>query len=391
MTRLPAAYRRLQAATVVGNVGDGAFAAAVPLLAVAVTRDPRPVSLVAAAATLPWLLLSLPVGALVDRHDRAGLMWRAQAVQAVLASMLAVAVAVGAASIPALVAAAFAIGACEVVVGNSAQAILPDLVPAAGLHRANGQQFTATTTARTFVGPPVGSLLFAVSAVLPFGLDAASFAVSAALLAKLPRHPRPASAAPLGSAVAEGLRWLGGHRLLRTLAALLAVNLFCFQFANVTLVLLATGELRAGPRAFGLLLTASAAGAVAGGLVSHRIGARPAMLLALGGAVPAYLAAGASPNAYVLGLLLAVISFFSSMWNVVTVTLRQIVVPARLLGRVNSVYRMLSLGLTPLGAVAGGFVAHDLGIRAGYPIAGALRGTALLLALPTLLAALRRP
>jgi MFS family permease len=393
VTRLPAAYWRLQGAAVVDNVGDGASAAALPLLAVALTRDPRLVALVSAAAALPWLLLSLPAGALVDRHDRAALMWRAQALQAVVAVGLTATVAFGAASIPLLAGAAFAVGACEVVFGNAAQAILPDLVPAADLHRANGQQFAATTTARVFVGPPVGSLLFATAAVLPFGLDAASFAVSAALLARLPRRARP-RAAPLGQAIAEGLRWLGGHRLLRTLALLLAVNLFCFQLANVTLVLLATQELHVGTRAYGLLLTAGAVGGIAGGLVNHRIaarlGTRPTMLLALAGAVPAYLVSGASPDAYVLGLLLAVISFFSSMWNVVTVSLRQGIVPARLLGRVNSVYRMLSLGLTPFGAVAGGFVAHDLGVRAAYPIAGVLRGSALILALPALLSVSRQ-
>ena len=112
-------------------------------------------------------------------------------------------------------------------------------------------------------------------------------------------------------------------------------------------------------------------------------------MLALAGAVPAYLAVGASSDAYVLAVLLAAISFFSSMWNVVTLSLRQSVVPAGLLGRVNSVYRMLGTGLTPLGALTGGFIAHDLGIRAAYPIAGVLRAVVLILALPTLLSALR--
>jgi hypothetical protein len=81
------------------------------------------------------------------------------------------------------------------------------------------------------------------AAALPFGLDAASFAVFAGLLVRLPRRPRPPSAAPLGKAAAEGLRWLGGHRSLRTLALPLAVDLFCFHLANITLVLLATQEL----------------------------------------------------------------------------------------------------------------------------------------------------
>ncbi|MCU7727018.1 MFS transporter [Actinoplanes sp. KI2] len=394
MTRLPAAYRRLQAAAIVDNVGDGAAAAAVPLLAVALTRDPRLVGLVSAATTVPWVLLSLPAGALVDRHDRAALMWRAQAAQAVAAGLLAVAVALGAASIPLLAVAAFVLGAGEVVFGNAALAILPGLVPAADLHRANGRQFAATTTARTFAGPPVGSLLFAVAAALPFGLDALSFAGSAALLAGLPRGAPAAPGAPLGRAVVEGLRWLGRHPLLRTLAALLAVNLFCFQLANVTLVLLATRELHLGARAFGLLPAASAVGGVAGGLAGHRVAARlgtlPTVLVALAGPIPAYLAAGAVLHPYAIMVLLLIISFFASMWSVATVSLRQTVVPAGLLGRVNAVYRMLSLGLAPLGALAGGFVAHDLGVRAAYPIAGMVRGGALLIALPVLLRVRRR-
>jgi len=389
VTRHPPAYRRLQAAAVVDNVGDGASAAAVPLLAVALTRDPRLVALVSAATTLPWLLLSLPAGALVDRRDRAGLMWRAQAAQAVVAGLLAVAVAAGLASIPLLVVAALGLGAGEVVFGNAALAILPDLVPAADLHRANGRQFAATSTARTVVGPPVGSLLFTAAAALPFGLDAVSFAGSAALLARLPRRSPPAPAAPVGRAVVEGLRWLGGNPLLRTLAALLAVNLFCFQLANVTLVLLATRDLHVGARAYGLLLAASAVGGVAGGLVNHRVAGRlgtlPTVLVALAGPVPAYLMAGTVPQAYAMMVLLWVIGFFASMWNVATVSLRQTIVPPALLGRVNAVYRMLSLGLAPLGALAGGFVAHDLGVRAGYPIAGVVRGGALLVALPALL------
>ena len=79
------------------------------------------------------------------------------------------------------------------------------------------------------------------------------------------------------------------------------------------------------------------------------------------------------------------------MWNVVTVSLRQRIVPARLLGRVNGAYRMLGWGLMPLGALAGGFVAHTAGLRAPYIVAGLLCGLSVLAALPLLLAASRTP
>jgi MFS family permease len=79
------------------------------------------------------------------------------------------------------------------------------------------------------------------------------------------------------------------------------------------------------------------------------------------------------------------------MWNVVTISLRQRTVPSALLGRVNSVYRMLGWGLMPIGALAGGFVAHAAGLRAPYIVGGLLCGLSLLAALPFLLAAGRDP
>lgn len=381
---------RLWWAAGINSLGDGAFAAAVPLLAVTITRDPRLISLVSAATYLPWLLLSLPAGALVDRRDRVALMWRSQAAQAVIVGILAVLAATGRLGIPALAIMAFCLGACAVVFGNAAQAALPDLVAKDLLHRANGHQQTVITIGQQFAGPPIGGLLFAAGAALPFGLDAATFALSAALLATLPRRAhQPVDHPPMRTAVADGLRWLAGHRLLRTLAMLLGVNTFCHQLATTTLVLLATTTLGLDAGGYGLLLAGAALGSVLGGLVSApavtRFGALPALLTALAANVAAYLGIGLSPNAIVLGALLAVNGFVVTVWGVVTVSLRQQIVPSQLLGRVNSVYRMLGWGLIPLGALAGGLVAHALGLRAPYPVAGVLRGIALLIAIPVLL------
>ncbi|MBF8185284.1 MFS transporter [Nonomuraea sp. K274] len=392
--RLTASYWRLWWATGINSVGDGAFAAAVPLLAVTVTRDPRLVSLVSAATYLPWLLLSLPAGALVDRHDRVGLMWRAQAIQALIVGVVAVLAALGHVGIPVLAIMAFSLGACAVVFANAAQAVLPDIIAKPLLHKANGHQQTITTIGLQFAGPPLGSLLFAVAVALPFGMDAGSFALSAALLATLPRRgPRRIEHPPMRTAIADGLRWLARHRLLRTLALLLGVNTFCWQLGNVTLVLLATQTLHLDAPGYGLLLAGAAIGSLLGGLVSARIvkrtGALPALLTALATNVVVFAGIGLSPNAIVLCALLAVNGFLTTLWSVVTVSLRQEIVPAELLGRVNSVYRMLGWGLIPLGALAGGLVAHAFGLRAPYPVAGVLRGIALLVAMPALVRAMR--
>lgn len=392
--RLSTAYWRLWWAAAIDNIGDGALAAAVPLLAITITHDPRLVSIVAATTYLPWLLLSLPAGALVDRQDRVGLMWRSQAIQAVIVGIAAALAAAGDMSIPILAAMAFGLGACEVVFGNAAQAVLPEIVPKSLLHKANGNQYTVTTIGQMFLGPPAGSLLFTVAIALPFGVDAGSFVLSAALVATLPRRARvEVGHPPIRTAIADGLRWLTRHRLLRTLALLLGVNTFCFQLGNVTLVLLATQTLRLSSSGYGLLLAGGALGSVVGGLVNARIvartGALPALLTALFANVVVFEGIGISPNAIVLGSLLALNGFVTTMWNIVTVSLRQQIVPAGFLGRVNSVYRMLGWGLMPLGALAGGFLAHEFGLRAGYPVAGALRGLALLAALPVLIPAVR--
>lgn len=392
--RLPAAYWRLWWAAAVDNVGDGVFASALPLLAVTITRNPLLISLVSAAAYLPWLLLSLPAGAIVDRRDRVSLMWRSQALQAVIVALVTILLAIGKAGVPILAVMGFGLGACEVVFANASQAVLPDIVPGALLSRANASQYTVANAGQLFIGPPVGSLLLAAAVALPFGVDAGSFALSAALLATLPRRPRASAAQPpVRAAIAEGLRWLGHHRLLRTLAGLLAVNTFCFQLGNVTVVLLATQTLRVSDRGYGLLLAGAAIGSMLGGVASApimtRIGALPALLAALGANVLIFAAIGISPSAVVLDVLLALNGFATTMWSVVTVGMRQRMVPSDLLGRVNSAYRMLGWGLMPLGALAGGLVARELGVRAAYPVAGALRGVALLAALPVLITAIR--
>ena len=114
-TRLGRPYWRLWWANTVSSTGDGAFVAALPLLAVTITRDPRLVAVVTAATFLPWLLLSLPAGAVVDRYDRVTLMWRAQAIQAAVVTMIAILIVFREADIEVLAAAGFLLGSAEVI------------------------------------------------------------------------------------------------------------------------------------------------------------------------------------------------------------------------------------------------------------------------------------
>jgi len=321
---------------------------------------------------------------------------RAQAVQAAVVTIIVVLIVVRQASIEMLAAGGFLLGSAEVVFSNAAQSVLPDLVPPELLAKANGSQQVSLTVGESFLGPPAGSLLFAAAAALPFGLDAVSFAGSAALLARLPRTrqaPKTAQRPRIRTQIAEGLRWLAGHRLLRVVAVLLGIYNFANQMGQAVLVLLATQTLHVSARGYGLLLAASAVGSVAGGvanpILTRRMGMLPALVLPALIDAAAFVGIGLAPGPVVVAALLASQGFAVTMWNVVTVSLRQRVVPGQLLGRVNSVYRMLGWGLMPLGALAGGFVAHTAGLRAPYIAAGLLCGLSVLVAFPLLLAATR--
>ncbi|HJY62444.1 MAG TPA: MFS transporter, partial [Streptosporangiaceae bacterium] len=326
-----------------------------------------------------------------------------QAVQAAVVTIIAVLVVAHQASIEVLAAGGLLLGSAEVIFSNAAQSVLPALVPPELLPKANGSQQVSLTVGESFLGPPVGSLLFAAAAVLPFGLDAASFAGSAALLARLPRTGHAAENAengenakhpPIRAQIAEGLHWLARHRLLRVVAVLLGIYNFANQMGQAVLVLLATQTLHVSARGYGLLLAASAVGSVVGGLVNpiltRRMGMLPSLVLPALVDAAAFVGIGLAPGPIVVAALLAVQGFSVTMWNVVTISLRQRVVPGHLLGRVNSVYRMLGWGLMPLGALAGGFVAHAAGLRAPYIVAGLLCGLSALAALPILLAATRQ-
>ena len=151
--KLGANYWRLWWANAVSSTGDGAFAAALPLLAVTITRDPRLVAVVTAATYLPWMVLSLPAGALVDRYDRATLMWRSQAVQAAVVAAVAILIVFRIADIAVLGVAGLLLGGAEVIFSNSAQSVLPALVPPELLPKANGSQQVSLTVGESFLGP----------------------------------------------------------------------------------------------------------------------------------------------------------------------------------------------------------------------------------------------
>jgi MFS family permease len=388
---LGSAYWRLWTAGAISNLGDGIDLAALPLLAASLTRDPRLVAGLTTAAGLPWLFFALVSGAIVDRTDRRQLMVRVNVARGVLVAVIAVTAATGTARIWSLYLVAFALGVAETLFDNAAQSMLPSIVPPPLLETANGRQYAAELVGNSFVGPPVGGLLFAATLSLPFWADAASFFISAALIAALVGSFRPAprtgadghpvARRSIRAEIAEGLRWLYHHRVLRTLALLLGTLNFCASMALATFVLFAQEELGLGDTGYGLLLAGMAVGGVIGGLIGGRVAAALGssrslhLAILLNGVCP--IAIGLLSNAWAVAAVTLAEGVFSVVWNVITVSLRQRIIPDHLLGRVNSAYRFVGWGASPLGALAGGLVANALGLRAPFFIAGAISLVAL--------------
>ncbi len=365
-------FRLFISAAGVSNLGDGISALALPWLATLITRDPALIGMVAAAQRLPWLLFALPAGVVTDRVDRQRLMVRADLLRMCLTFGI-VALIVSAPALPlpdqaggatgliaGLAAVAFLLGTAEVFRDNAAQTAMPQVVDKRDLEAANGQLWSVEQVMGQFIGPPVAGLLIALAIPVPFLVDAASFGIAAALIACI--SMRKVVLAPLTGGFfrqfAEGVRWIRGHRTILTFAVMLSALNFVTFGSIAILVLLSQEVLGLGPAGHGLLLATGAGGSVIGSLTGPRIvaalGGRATILLSLAMFVPAFLGLALAASPVMAGAALALMWCFGMVWNIVTVSLRQRVIPAELLGRVNSIYRFFGWGSIPLGAMAAG-------------------------------------
>ena len=333
-------------------------------------------------AGIPWLIFSLLSGALVDRLDRKRLMWRVDAVRAAMMLALAVGVAGHFARIPMLIGVGFVLGTCETLFANAALAILPSVVAKDRLEPANSRLAGVQVVSEQFVGPPLGSLLFAAAAALPFFLDSASFVGGALLVLSMRGTFRAGGDASVAEDrpsiredIAEGVAWLWRHKLLRSLSVLLGIWNLVGSATMAIFVLYALEVLHLKPAAYGILLTGFALGSLAGSVLARRMGAKlgtgTALLacVALDGVACAII--GATSAAVIAGAMMAVQGAVGTTSYVLLVSLRQEIIPDRLLGRVSSVFRLVGVGTMPIGALLGGLMASAFGLRSPFFAAAA--------------------
>ncbi|WP_374225245.1 MFS transporter [Micromonospora sp. C95] len=380
-------FWRLWSASAVSNLADGIVKIALPLVAVGYTRSPVLVAGVATAFSLPWLLFALPAGALADRLDRRRVMLAANTLRAALIGGLALAAAFDSGSIWLLYLVALGLGMAETLYDTSAQSILPQVVTRDQLPRANGRLAAVELAANQFVGPPLAGFLIAAGVALALAGPAVLWAVAVAALLLVAGRFRIERGEPttMRADIAEGLRFLWRHRLLRTLATMVGTSNFITSGIFAVLVLYAVGPDSAvglTEPGYGILLTSVAAGIVLGSVATARIEQRLGRSRTLALSVLAMAAVVGVPalstNPFVIGAVFFVGGILLATWNVITISLRQRITPDRLLGRVNSGYRMLAWGSMPAGALVGGLLAEVFGLRAVFAIMGVLTLTLLL-------------
>jgi hypothetical protein len=372
-------FALLWAGQTVSLAGNGVFTVALPLEVLRLTGSALELALIVSARTLPAVLLLLVGGTVVDRMSRRVVMLVSDGACGACVGVVAIAVATGRAGPWQLAALSAAFGIASAFFKPASTAITADILPGELLVSASSLSSLSQSLAQYLVGPLTGGIIVAATgSAWAFGLDAISFAVSAACLAAMHPTRRPAGPAPrLLAGISEGLRYCRSQPWLWwSMVAVGIANLACYVPLAIFQPLLVRHVFHAGPAALGIMYAASGAGGVLASICAAR---RPPPRHRVGAIWAGW--AGAGLAAVVLGLapwLWLATVFAGLTWagitygNVLWFPLMQAEVPPQLLGRASSVDWMLSLALAPAGTIAGGAVAALAGVRLALILGGAV-------------------
>ena len=354
------------------NLADGIMAAGVPLLAVTLTRSPVEISMLQVAIWLPWLVLGLLAGVLVDRVDRRHVQLVAMGVRSLLLVALTVLAVGGHLSIWLLVGFALCYGVTEVFVDLAASAMVPALVPVERRSAANGRVLAAQQVGSAFLGAPIGGALLVVGAGWVVGVPAAlciGFVLLVGLGLRRSFAVERSAPESVRADLVDGLRHLWRHPVLRpNLVAGGVMNLAnTGYFAVFVLFVVGPGSaVGLQPEHYPLLATSLPVGALLGSLLTERLAGRlrevPLMYVSWTINSAMLLVPVLSPTPAAIVAAFFVLGCTNTVGNVVSQTIRQRLVPSRLLGRVGGAGRTLAYGLMPVGALLGGVVGETVGL-----------------------------
>ena len=373
-------FWKLWGANSFSNLGDGLYQITLPLLAVHITSSPSLVAGVSVMLGLPWLIFALQAGSIVDRFERRRIMLWVTGGRVVILFAISYAIVTQAVSVIFLYAVALLLGIGETLVDTALTSIVPAVVPKNRLNWANARITASQTVTNTFIGPPLAGYLAGVSFALATGSSALMYVMTAVCLALMQRTtaaPPEKSEQRLWAHLTEGIRFVWKNRLIRKLTLFTAsMNFFWAGWgALFVLYAVAPGPMALGEFEYGLLLTAMAAGGLAGSLLCERIqkkiGTRNALALDFIGTAALVGVPALTTNPLAAGAAVFTAGFGASIWIILVASIRQRLVPGELLGRVYSGSRFISWGIGPLGAAAAGVIAQAWGMRTLFAVSGA--------------------
>lgn len=341
--------------------------------------------MVTMASQLPWVAFPLIVGVFIDRVRKSSLLGVALAVQTLACLALALAVHAGLLWLPMLMMVAFVLVVGQVIAEGTRSALVPSVIGRDGLDAANSRLLVIDVGIVRFLIPPLAGFLVVWNQAAVGWV--AAFASCAALVLSTQLRAREELVVAAGTKrmrplleVKEGLHYLVGNKLLRSITVAVSVGSFAWFMGYATFALYIGTVLHLDARGYGLLLACMAVGFASAAVVASRIisrlGYSSAMRMAVAIEVVCKLSLGVLPVHWaVVGVVLYVHSFATFVWNVSSQSSRQRFTPPELLGRVLTSHRALSWGVAPLGAAIGGVVANAWGLSVVWIVAAAIQAT----------------
>ncbi len=351
----------------VSALGDAISLTVLPLLVVALTGSGIAMGIVGVLQLLPDLLLGLPAGALADRWDRRRMIIVADLGRALLTALIPLSVMLGWPTMGVILLVTFPVNALRVLFLAAWTAAIPSVVDRAQVGRASGYA-EAIFSASYVIGPAIAGLLVAILGPGPtLFLDACTFVVSAAsmLLIRRPlRADRTGDESHLLADIREGVAYIVREPVLRVMIPFwTAISVATAPIAPVAIFFL-TVDRAEGPGVVGLILSAYGLGSLLGALLATRFsrarGGRM-LLVANVGAAAAFLAFALSAQPTIQALFALMAGMCGALVFVPYITLRSTIPPDRLLGRVGSSARTISVGLAPIGTLTAGLLLDAVG------------------------------
>lgn len=387
-------FLRLWVAETVSHLGSNFSNLAMPIVAIQLLNaSPMEIALINLADTLPFLLLSLLVGALIDRLPRRGVLIVGDLGRALLLLTLPISYLLGILSIPQLIIVGLLLGTLTVFFDVAYQAYLPSLIPKEDLVEGNSK-LEFSRSAAGLIGPSLaGALIAIVKAPLAVVIDAISFLISAIFLFSIKPHhesvaegnsgtghTQAAQRGSLRSEIVAGLRFVFGHPALRTIGGATATSNLFGSMAGTVSMIFAYRELGLSVAFIGFAATLGSAGGLISALladsVSKRIGVGRTIVLAIPWAGPLAAAlAFCQPGNDMINALVISGGWFAAaasgtLYNINQVSLRQALTPPEMAGRMNATMRWFVWGTLPIGSLIGGFLGTGLGLRETLLIGG---------------------